>query len=54
MDKNILELKVEEKDGEYVIRIKGEKAEHFAKCLPMFCCHSPHPGGTSKADASCC
>jgi hypothetical protein len=54
VEKNILELKVEEKDGEYVIRVKGEQAEHFAKCLPLFCCCSPHPGGKSKADASCC
>lgn len=55
MDKNIFELKVEEKDGEYTIRIKGDKAGHFVKHLPMFCCCcSSGKEGKGKADADCC
>jgi hypothetical protein len=56
MEKNILDVKVEEKDGEYVIRVKGERAAQLVKCFPVCCCCSPHPhpGGKSKADASCC
>ena len=54
MEKTILDVKIEEKDGEYVIRIKGERAQHLIKCFPMVCCCSPHPEGKSKADASCC
>jgi len=53
VEKNILEVKVEEKDGEYVIRVKGERARQLMKCFPMCCC-SPHSGDKSKADASCC
>jgi len=54
VDKNILDVKIEEKDGEYIIRVKGERAQQLMKCFPMCCCRSPHSGDKSKADASCC
>lgn len=54
MDKNILDVKIEEKDGEYVIRLKGEKAASIVeslRCLGVCCVPS---GGEKKAAASCC
>jgi hypothetical protein len=54
MDKNILDVKIEEKDGEYVIRLSGEQAQRLVKCFPAVCCCTPQPEGKSKADASCC
>jgi hypothetical protein len=54
MEKKILEINVEEKDGEYVIRLKGEKAAALAECLSgMAACCVPG-GGDKKAAASCC
>ncbi len=54
MDKNILDIKIEEKDGEYVIRLKGEKAASLVESLRCIigCCVPS--GGEKKAAASCC
>jgi hypothetical protein len=54
MEKNILDVKVEEKDGEYIIRIKGDRAKDLVKCFPTVCCCASDPEGKSKAGASCC
>jgi hypothetical protein len=53
MAKNILEVKVEENDGEFVIRVSGEQAANIIKscgCLGMCCA----PAGDKKAAASDC
>ena len=47
-------MKIEEKDGEYVIRLKGEAAAYLAesfRCMPA--CSAP-AGGEKKAAASGC
>ncbi len=54
VEKNILEIKIEEKDGEYVIRLKGEKAASVVeniRCLGVCCTPA---GGEKKTAASCC
>lgn len=54
MEKKILDINVEEKDGEYVIRVKGDQAKGLVNCMLAMCCCQPSPEGKSKADASCC
>lgn len=54
VEKNILDIKIEEKDGEYIIRLKGEKAASVVeslRCLGVCCTPA---GGEKKAAASCC
>lgn len=53
MEKKILEINVEEKDGEYVIRVKGDQAKDLVNCMLAVCCSKANPEGKSKADASC-
>jgi hypothetical protein len=54
VDKNILDVKIEEKDGEYIIRLKGEKAASIVDSIRCMCgCCAP-ADGEKKADASCC
>jgi len=54
MEKKILDINVEEKDGENVIRVKGDQAKNLVNCMLAICCSKPDPEGKSKADASCC
>lgn len=54
VDKNILDVKIEEKDGEYIIRLKGEKAASIVegiRCMGVCCAPA---GDEKKAAASCC
>ncbi len=54
MEKTILDVNIEEKDGEYVIRLKGEKAACLAESFRcMAACCAP-AGGEKKAAASGC
>lgn len=54
VDKNILDVKIEEKDGEYIIRLKGEKAASIVEGIRCMCgCCAP-AGDEKKAAASCC
>jgi len=51
-EKKILEISVDEKDGEYTIRVRGERAAELMKCFPRCgCCRSDKEG---KAAAECC
>jgi hypothetical protein len=54
MEKKILEFHIDEKDGEYVIRVKGEKAEKLMKSFPMMCRCCCHVDKDDKAAAECC
>ena len=54
MEKKILEINVEEKDGEYVVRLKGEKAASVVESIRCLCACCTPAGGESKAAASCC
>jgi hypothetical protein len=54
MEKKILDINVEEKDGEYVIRVKGDRAKDLVDCMLAVCCCKSDPEGKSKAAASCC
>lgn len=54
MEKKILEINVEEKDGEYVVRVKGDQAKNVVNCLLAACCSKSDSEGKSKAAASCC
>jgi len=58
MDKKILEITVEEKDGEFVIRLAGERAEEWARrfgggCGCGCCCRRPGEG-EGKGRGGCC
>jgi len=52
-EKKILEVSVDEKDGEYIIHVRGERAAEIMKRFARFgcCCRS---GDESKTAAECC
>jgi len=54
VDKNILDVKIEEKDGEYIIRLKGEKAASIVEGIRCMCSCCAPAGDEKKAAASCC
>ncbi len=57
MEKKILEIRTEEKDGEFVIRLSGERAADIAKCFReagVACCCRRPGAGEKEAAASCC
>jgi hypothetical protein len=52
-EKKILEISVDEKDGEYTVRVRGERAAELMKCFPRCCCCCGG-GKEGKAAAECC
>jgi len=57
MERKILEIKIEEKDGEFVIRLSGERAAEIAKCFReggFGCCCGRTGTGDKEAAAKCC
>lgn len=54
MEKKILEINVEEKDGEYIVRVKGDQAKDLVNCMLSVCCCRPGAGGKGEADACGC
>ncbi|UCH78789.1 MAG: hypothetical protein JSU81_02240 [Candidatus Coatesbacteria bacterium] len=54
MEKKLLDVNVEEKDGEYIIRVKGDQAKNLVNCMLAVCCSKSGPEGKDKADANCC
>ncbi len=51
-EKKLLEITVDEKDGEYVVRLRGENAAEIIKRLSACCCGRA-AGADDKAAAGC-
>ncbi len=57
MDKKILDVHVEEKDGAFVIRVSGEKASQVVEMVTAMCgcgCRPHAHEGKAAAHHHCC
>jgi len=57
MERKILETKIEEKDGEFVVRLSGERAAEIAKHFReggFGCCCCRTGAGDKETAAKCC